>query len=144
MRRKTLVTTLTALALVSVAIFAVFQNSDECSGPTVPSTDSPNVTFEAAADGFTLRIVRNEQFYIGALDWFLRIGDVEFYGGHFPGPTLDTIVFDIPSEALQHLEDGDPISVNYGNLRAAPFEVNPNPPTLPSEPIANYIAAPCA
>ncbi len=143
MPRRILAIAIVAIALVMAVIYAVSQNGAGCSGSTVPSTDSPNATFEVAADGFTLRIARDEQFQIGALDWLLRIGDVEFYGARFPDGSLDAIVFDVPSEALQHLSDGDPISVIYGNPKAAPFEVNPDPPALPSDPIANYVAAKC-
>lgn len=143
MRRKTLVITVTALAMVSIVVFVVVQNSAECSGPTLPATDSPNATFEATADGYTLRVVGDEEFYMGALGWFLRIGDVDFSWGRYPGTTLQTIAFDVPSEALQHLKDGDPITVNYGNPRAVPFAVNPDSSALPSDSIARYIAASC-
>lgn len=143
MRRNVIATVIAIVALGGAAVFVASRIDNDCGAAGVPATDNPDVRFESAADGFTLRVTSDEDFHVGALDWILRIGDVQFYRSQYPDFTLAVIEFQIPQSALELLDDGAPITVHYGNPRSASFDIEPDPPGVIERPMATFLAASC-
>ncbi len=112
--RRAIIAVMTVAALIAVVVFAVQNGDGECEKPTL-AIASDAVELLETADGLELVVTAEEDFYMGALLWILRIGRLEFDRSYHPDGALTRLAFPIPATAVEMLADGDGIDVRYGN-----------------------------
>ena len=106
---------LTILAVAIATVFATRRTSDECGSRSGISIQGERAEIIDTPDGSSVVVTADEGFRVAALVWVLRIGDLEFDRSRYPDSTENTLEFPIPEGAISQLQDGDSVSVRYGN-----------------------------
>lgn len=101
------------LAAAAFAVTAVAFSRGECSAEI--AIEGRHFETIETSEGLGVLATSDEGFYVGALFWILRIGDVEIDRSTYPGLTINELEFQIPEDARRHFTDGDPVSIRYGN-----------------------------
>lgn len=101
--------------MVVLGLLLVIRGDDGDCGGSKLTVAGDGVQLIESAGALEAVVTADEAFRVGALNWILRIGRLEFDRSHHPDGDLNRIAFPLPAEAVALLEDGDGIDVRYGN-----------------------------